>query len=224
MIAPNQKQKLVVIVGPTAIGKTSLSIALAKAINGEVISADSRQVYRGLDIGSGKVTTGEMDGVPHYLLDVADPQDVFTAADFVTLGTEAIASVGARGHVPVVIGGTGFYVDALVGRVQLPNVPPNEKLRSALRNKTLEELQDMLKEKDAAAYTRMDTENPHRLVRAIEIADALGTVPELTPQESPYDILWIGLTLPIDTLRERIQARLLARLDQGMLDEAKTAP
>lgn len=214
------KPTVIVVLGPTAVGKTSLSIELAKQVNGEIVSADSRQVYKGLDIGSGKVTPEEMQGVPHHLLDVANPKDVYTAADFVKEGREAIADILGRGKVPIIVGGTGFYIDALVGHTALADVPPNEELRNKLHNLSLEELQTKLEELDPDTLDRMDSENPVRLMRGIEIATALGKV-ELKVSEPVYDVFWIGLTLPMEDIKEKIQARLLARLDQGMLEEAK---
>src|SRR3990167_5221639 len=117
------KPKIVAIVGPTASGKSDLAVAIAKKFNGEIISADSRQVYKGLDIGTGKIGKKEMRGVPHHLLDVANPKKVFTAADYVKLGRAAIATIAARSRVPIIVGGTGFYIDALLGRIQLAEVP-----------------------------------------------------------------------------------------------------
>ncbi len=126
------KPKIVVVVGPTASGKTGLAIELAKKFDGEVVSADSRQVYRGMDIGTAKVTEEEMDGIPHHLLDVADPTDVYTAADFKRDAEAAVAGILARGKLPIVAGGTFFYIDTLLGRVRLPEVMPDEALRAEL--------------------------------------------------------------------------------------------
>ena len=215
------KPKVIVIVGPTAVGKTTLSVQLAKEVDGEIVSADSRQVYQGLDIGSGKVTPEEKDGVPHHLLDVADPREVFSAANFVAQGRKAIDEIFERRNVPIIVGGTGFYIDALIGRIALANVPLNEELRSLLRNKNLEELQEVLEKLDPNALEKIDAENPVRLIRAIEIATALGKF-EHKESESLYDALWIGLRLPLPELKERIKKRLLERLNDGMLEEAKT--
>jgi len=129
------KSKIIVIVGPTASGKTGLAIELAKKFDGEVISADSRQVYRGLDIGSAKVTPKETDGVPHHLLDVADPKEVYTAADFKRDALLAIDDIIARGKLPIICGGTFFYIDALLGKTSLPDVEPDEELRAELEEK-----------------------------------------------------------------------------------------
>ncbi len=208
------------IAGPTSVGKTGLSIRLAKRIGGEIISADSRQVYRGLNIGTGKVTTAEMKGVPHHLLDVADPKTVFNASDFVRLGRIAIADIRRRGRVPIIVGGTGFYIDALLGRMHLAEVPPNKKLRKGLSKKSLAWLQARLKKLDPKRSKTIDTKNSVRLIRAIEIATALGKVPSAKPKEL-YTTLYIGLAVPLPKLKKKIHMRLFARIREGMLAEAR---
>lgn len=213
-------QKVIVVVGPTASGKTGLSIALARALGGEVVSADSRQVYRGLDIGTGKVTSEEMHGIPHFLIDVVSPEETFTASDFVKRGRAAIDGITARGRVPIIAGGTGFYVDALLGRIRLSEVPPNLALRERLKNLPLKRLLLKLARLDLQRATTVDQKNRVRLIRAIEIATVLGKVPEL-PSEHRYDALILGVSLPDAELKEKIHARLEARLKAGMLDEAK---
>lgn len=215
------KPPVVAVVGPTAVGKTTLSLDLAERFSGEIVSADSRQVYRGLDLGSGKIRPEEMRGIPHHLLDIADPSTVFTAKQFVETGREALQNIHARSVLPVVVGGTGFYVDALLGRITLPNVPPNEALRAELSTLSVETLAERLKERDPSAYERMDTKNPHRLMRALEIAAALGSVPPLVATETPYRVLWVGLTLPLEELKNRIHSRLSERFEHGMLNEAR---
>lgn len=213
-------ERIIVILGPTSAGKTSLSIDTAKAVHGEIISADSRQVYKGLDIGSGKVTPLEMQGVPHHLIDVASPTDVFSASDFVRLGRAAIAEVIERTHIPIVVGGTGFYIDALLGTISLSEVPANPAFRFQLSGFSLEELNAKLQKLDPERAEHIDTKNPVRLIRAIEIAHALGTAPKVTPHPL-YDVLYIGLQLDIDVLNTKIHERLLERLNNGMLEEAK---
>jgi tRNA dimethylallyltransferase len=215
------KQRVIVIVGPTSSGKTAYSIDLAKKINGEVISADSRQVYKGLDIGTGKVTKKEMQGVRHHLLDVSSPKKVFTAHDFVKLGRKAIEEVLSRGKTPIICGGTGFYIDALVGRITLPEVPIDTVLRAQLEKRSAPELFTELKRLDAARARNIDRHNPVRLIRAIEIARALGRVPKNTDFVSPYIIDWIGLKPSDDVLKKKILDRLVARMKSGMVTEAK---
>jgi tRNA dimethylallyltransferase len=214
------KQKVIVILGPTSSGKSALAVSLAKKFNGEVVSADSRQVYRGLDIGTGKITRREMKSVPHHLLDVANPKKVFTAHDFVKRGRAAVADIMRRGKLPIVAGGTGFYIDALLGRIVLPDVPVNKKLRKRLEKMSAAELFAMLRKKDSRRAKEIDPKNPHRLIRALEIAEALGKVPRAA--KSPlYDVLWIGIETRMDELEKKIKTRLRARIRQGMIAEAK---
>lgn len=215
------KQPLIIIVGPTAAGKTSLSIKLATQYAGEVISADSRQVYRGLDLGSGKVTKDEMQGVPHHLLDIADPMSVYNASDFVRDAKQAIADIAKRQHLPIIAGGTFFYIDSLLGRLSLPAVAPNEALRAELESLSITELYDRLKALDGARAASVDQANPRRLVRAIEIASALGQVPTHTNTETPYRALTLGILIDKDTLHHNIHVRLLERLEAGMIAEVE---
>ncbi|MBX2866734.1 tRNA (adenosine(37)-N6)-dimethylallyltransferase MiaA [Candidatus Kaiserbacteria bacterium] len=213
-----KKQKLIIIVGPTSSGKTSLSIAVAKRFNGEVISADSRQVYRGMDLGSGKVTVEEMDDIPHHLLDIADPKDVYTADQFRVDATGAIEDITSRGKVPVIAGGTFFYIDVLLGKISTPQVSPNEALREELEGKDTMELFKILKEKDPRRAETIDQYNKVRLIRALEIVDALGSVPKEI-KETPYDTLTIGIDVPKEELHHNIHVRLLERIEQGMIEE-----
>jgi len=216
------KPKVIAIVGPTASGKTSLAIKIAKRFNGEIISADSRQVYRGLDIGSAKVTKAEMDGIPHHLLDVADPKDTYTAADFKREATVAMEAIWVRGKLPIVAGGTFFYIDTLLKRVNLPEVSPNEELRALLEEKSPSELLAILHQLDASYAELVDKDNKRRLIRAIEIATALGHVPEADNSASPYDILTIGITINKDNYEQVLRQRLIDRLDQGLIVEVET--
>ena len=226
------RQKVIVIVGPTASGKSAYAVKLARKIGGEVISADSRQVYRGLNIGTGKITRREMKGVPHHMIDVRRPSSVFTAADFVKLGRKQIDDILKRGKVPIICGGTGFYIDALLGRVTLPNVPPNPKLRRQLAKKSASELFTLLKTLDKRRAKNIDRHNPVRLIRAIEIVKKIGRVPPtviLRDREvQPYvsngvrrDVQWIGLKPSDKILRVKIRTRLLQRMKAGMVREAR---
>lgn len=213
-----KKLKVLVIVGPTASGKTSLSIELAKKFNGEIVSADSRQVYRRLDIGTGKVTQEEMQGVPHHLLDVAEPSEMYTVADYVRDGRTAIADILSRSKLPIIVGGTFFYIDALLGTATMPEVPPNAKLREELEAMSTEALFTLLNEKDSARAQDIDVHNKRRLIRAIEIASVLGRVP-LTHAVALYDALKIGISIEKEELVRNIHTRLIERLDAGMIDE-----
>ena len=213
--------RIIVIVGPTASGKSAYAVKLAKKVGGEVISADSRQVYKGLDIGTGKITKKEMQGIPHHLLDVASPKRVYTVNTFVIDGRKAIADILARGKVPIVCGGSGFYIDALLGRIAVPRVAPNPTLRRTLEKKSTTQLFAMLKKLDPRRARDIDAKNPVRLIRAIEIAHALGHVPRSNPEPLPYAVEWIGIQIPDDTLRARIKKRLHTRMKAGMLSEAR---
>ncbi|MDP2648859.1 MAG: tRNA (adenosine(37)-N6)-dimethylallyltransferase MiaA, partial [bacterium] len=209
------------MVGPTSSGKSALAVDLARRFVGEVISADSRQVYRGLDIGTGKITKREMRGVPHHLLDVASPKRVFTAADYVRLARRACSGILQNTRIPIVAGGTGFYIDALVGRTSLPDVPVNKKLRMLLDKKTTAQLFALLKKRDPRRAKTIDRHNKHRLIRALEIAHAVGRVPMIELRTQSFDTLWIGIAPPMDKLRADIARRLRARLRRGMVAEAK---
>lgn len=218
---------IIVIVGPTASGKTAFSIEVAKAIDGEIISADSRQVYRGLDIGTGKVTIEEMQGVPHHLLDVADPHTTFTANDFVRLGRIAIQDIQSRGKVPIIVGGTGFYIDALLDKVPLADVGINHTLRSSLKNVPVDELYERLSRIDpdraAAMNTPSERNNHVRLIRAIEVATASHPVTRSDLVVTlPKHIVWIGIRVRDEELRERINVRLSDRLNSGMIEESQS--
>lgn len=211
--------KVLVIVGPTSSGKSALSVELARKFNGEVISADSRQVYRGLNIGTGKISRHEKKGVPHHLLDVASPKKIFTAHNFVEQGRNALADISSRGKLPIVTGGTGFYIDALLGRITLPNVPANPKLRAKLEQKTVKQLFALLKKKDPRRARTIEPHNKRRLIRALEIVSALGKIPHVKARPL-HDALWIGLDLPRKILEEKIALRLKTRMKQGMVREA----
>jgi tRNA dimethylallyltransferase len=226
------KPKVIAIVGPTSSGKSALGILIAKKLavypesyRGEVISADSRQVYRGLDIGTGKVTKKEMAGVPHHLLGVANPKRQFSADDFVRLGERAISNILQKTRIPIVVGGTGFYVDALLGRFNLPNVAPNQKLREQLEQRTTTQLFKQLQKLDSARAQTIEPEHKRRLIRAIEIAKAVGKSPSKSqitnPTNNKYEVLWLGINPPKTTLKKRIHTRLLARLKAGMVREAQ---
>ena len=212
--------KVIVIVGPTASGKSDLAVKIAQKYNGEIISADSRQVYKGLDIGSGKITKEEMGGVEHYLLDVAHPETRFSVQDFKNLATKAIEEIKNKGKIPIIVGGTGFYIDVLVEDVRLPSVPPNQELRHKLETLSTTNLVLMLEQADNDRLQNIDKNNRIRLIRAIEIAQALGSVPKIIPHQK-YDPIYIGIQWPKEVLDKRIYDRLIRRLDQGMIEEVQ---
>jgi tRNA dimethylallyltransferase len=213
--------KVIAILGPTASGKTSLAIELATALNGEVISADSRQVYRGLDIGSGKVTQQESRGITHHLISIVDPNSIYTAVDFVRDATAAIIDITNRGKVPIIAGGTFFYVDLLRGKQSAAPVPANPELQAELEKLPTEVLLAELTKKDPRRASTIDGSNRRRLIRALEIVESLGQVPETKENESPYKWLIYGIDINRDILNARIKERLHARLESGMEDEVK---
>jgi tRNA dimethylallyltransferase len=212
--------KLIVVLGPTASGKSDLAVELAKKYNGEVISADSRQVYKGMDLGTGKITKNEMHGIPHHLLDVSNPKKVFTVAEYKNLAEKAIADILERNKLPIICGGTGFYIDAVILGTEFPKVLPNMKLRQELEVMSHEELLKMLKKLDTERAETVDIKNKVRLVRAIEIATTIGKVPP-TKNAIVYDSICIGIKWPKEVLRERIHARIVSRIKKGMIEEIK---
>lgn len=214
-----RKPKIIAIVGPTASGKTSLSLALAERFQGEIISADSRQVYRGLDIGTAKATKEERATVPHHLIDVTAVDTIFTAHDFAEQATAAITDIIDRAHTPIVVGGTFFYLDQLRGIAGKAPVPPNPSLRAELATLSAEELTARVAAHDPSLLATIDTANPRRLMRAIEVLDTLGHIPAVEPVENQYSWLTIGLTVDKDELRTRYAERAKAWLAAGFLTE-----
>lgn len=215
------KPKIIVILGPTATGKSDLAVFIAQKIGGEVISADSRQVYTGLDLGTGKITKKEMREIPHYLLDVANAKNKFSVSEYKKLADQKIKEIISRNKVPIICGGTGFYIDSVINNITFPEVPPNEKLRKILNKKSVSQLFEMLKKLDKVRAKNIDPKNKVRLIRAIEIAKALGKVPEISKSNSDqeYEFIKIGLKIDLDILKARIEKRLLARIKAGMLKE-----
>jgi len=216
----SNKQKILVIVGPTSSGKTSLSIKLAKKFNGEVISADSRQVYKGMDIGSGKVTKKEMEGVKHYLLDVVSPKTEYNVAKFVKDAEKAIKMIQKKGKLPIICGGTMFWVDALL--YGLPKtVKPDIKLRQKLEKLTASQLFAKLKKLDLSRSKTIDPNNKRRLIRALEIVMITGKPVPKYKKEKKYDSFKIGVKRKKDELKKLIHARLLQRIKEGMIEEVR---
>ena len=214
------KQKLIVIVGPTASGKSALAVRLAKKFNGEIISADSRQIYRELAIGSGAVTKKEMAGVHHHLLGVASARRTFTAAQFVRLARRAINDIARRGKLPIITGGTAFWIDALVYGLSLPAVKPDYKLRRVLEKKSPAALLALLKKLDPRRAKTIEQKNPRRLIRAIEIARSLGKVPPLH-RGILFPALWIGLHPPAKTWLPHMARRTEAIIRRGLIRETR---
>ncbi len=209
--------KLVVIAGTNASGKSGLGIELAKKYSAEIVSADSRQIYEGLDLGSGKVTPEETNGVPHHLIDVAKPNDFFSLTDFQDRAYASIDDIIARGKKAFLVGGTGLYVNSVVDGFNIRREPVDEAFRATIAEKSIDELIAILKEKNPDVLKTIDLKNKRRLERAVERAlKGITDEPKNTPR---YETLVIGVTWPRDVLYERIRERLDRRLEQGMIDE-----
>lgn len=211
--------KLVVIAGTNASGKSGLGIELAKKYGAEIVSADSRQVFEGLDLGSGKVTPEEMAEIPHHLIDVAKPNDFFSLTDFQDQAYEAIDDIFARGSKAFLVGGTGLYVNSIVDGFNIKREPVDEALRNELAGKSIDELIAILEEKNPEVLKTIDLKNKRRLERAVERAiKGITEAPQNTPR---YETLVIGVTWDREVLYERIRERLDRRLEEGMIDEVK---
>jgi len=225
-----KKPKVIVILGQTATGKSDLAVKIALRLRsgpsaqkngGEIISADSRQVYKELDIGTGKITEKEKRGVPHYLLDIVSPKYKFTVAEYKKLAEKKIKEIISRGNMPIICGGTGFYIDAITKGVIFPEVPPNNKLRKTLYSKSAIALFEYLKKLDSKIVKTIDQKNKVRLIRAIEIAKALGKVPKITEVKPMYKFIKIGLYLPPDKLKKKVEQRVKKMFKIGLLKEIK---
>jgi tRNA dimethylallyltransferase len=216
----SEKPFIIAVIGPTASGKTAKAIELAKERNGEVISVDSRQVYRTLDIGTEKIKPGEMLGIPHHLIDIREPEETYSAGDFVRDASRLITDIQARGKTPILAGGTHFYFDALLYGLPEDEIDPT--LRATLEQRTATELFDELKEKDPRRANRIDPLNKRRLVRALEIVARRGSVPERDKAETAYEVEWHVVDLPREELRTRIDTRMKDALDRGLIEEVRS--
>lgn len=221
-----KKPKIIVILGTTASGKTALGIKLAKKFKGEIISADSRQVFKGMDIGTGKDLSDYGKGrykIPYHLIDIIEPNEEFNLAKYQKAAHEAISSILKKGKVPIIVGGTGLYIQALVDAYDLAGSAPDPKRRKELESKSVEELYSILeglKKEFAHNLNNSDRHNPRRLVRYIEIIEE-GEKTGKVKKENPYDFLLLGVSWSDDVLRERINKRLLDRLKEGMIPEVE---
>ncbi len=214
--------KLLVITGPTACGKTTRGVACARAFNGEIISADSRQIYRGMDLGTGK-DLEEYGDTPYHLIDIADAGYKYNLFEYLRDANAAIESIRDRNRLPIVVGGTGLYVEALLNGLHLPQVPINQELREKLSEYSLEELTEMLSQMKALHNTT-DVDTAKRAIRAIEIATYYAEHPEEATRTEPHpieDAITICIEIPRELRRERISKRLRTRLEQGMLAEVE---
>ncbi len=220
-------EKLIIVVGPTASGKSELAVKIAKKVGGEIISADSRQIYRGMDIGTGKVEGKwqrgifEYKSVPHYLIDEASPRAQYSVARFQKQADKIILDILKRGKVPIICGGTAQWIDAVIYGQTLPNVKPNAKLRAELSALTVEQMLAWLKQMDPQRASEIDSRNPRRLMRALEIILTTGRpIPKQT-SIAKYDTLWLGINPGQEVLHKKIERRLKQRLKQGMMQEIK---
>jgi tRNA dimethylallyltransferase len=215
--------KIVVIAGPTASGKTRLGIELALRFNGEVVNADSRYLYRGMDIGVAKPTMEERRGVPHHLIDILDPVDDMSLALYQSWAAEAIKEIAGRGRLPLVVGGTPLYVNALIEGWRIPRVPPDPAYRAEMERLTPETLLARLAEVDPIAAERSGP-NLRRVIRALEIYDATG-IP-MSAQEGrgprPFETLELGLELPRELLYEAVDRRVDDQIARGLLEEVRS--
>lgn len=207
--------KILIVSGPTATGKTKLAIELAEKFNGELVNADSRQVYRGLDALTGKDRSTE---APIHLYDIVDPEEEYSVARFVKSADVVVENIQKRGKLPIVVGGTGFYLRALTRNIDTIFFPPNQNLRKRLAVMSVDELQSELQRTDPAKWNQMnrsDQYNPRRLVRAIEVAAVSGSTPQ---QVKSSDVLWIGLTSELPELKNRIDQRVGERFEKALLE------
>lgn len=214
-------QPLVVIVGPTASGKSNLAIQLARRFDGEIISADSRQVYRGMDIGTGKVSKKERRIIPHHLLDVASPRTDYTVAHYQREVKKAMQKIRKNGKLPMMVGGSAFWIDAVAFDMHLPEVKPNPLLRKKLSRLSVQKLHALLHKLDPERAKFIDSKNPYRLIRAIEIVRATKKPVGKLVKSSPYHVLWLGVSVPRDKLLKQIDERLASRMRKGMIAEVK---
>ena len=226
------KKPLIVLTGPTAVGKTDLSIKLAQRINGVIISADSMQVYRGMDIGCAKISTEEMEGVPHYLLDVLEPDEPFHAARFRQMAKEAIHEVHSHGNIPILAGGTGFYIQAAVYDIDFTEHETDLSYRSKLEEiakegeRGIQMLYEELKKCDPLSAERIHPNNVKRVIRALEYYHAAGSPiskhnDEQAQKESPYQFAYFVLTDDRQAIYDRIDRRVDKMMEEGLLEEVK---
>ncbi|HEU0001074.1 MAG TPA: tRNA (adenosine(37)-N6)-dimethylallyltransferase MiaA [Ktedonobacteraceae bacterium] len=218
-----QLPPLIVVLGPTASGKSALGIELARRFQGEIVSADSRQVYRGLDIGTAKVTPLEQSLARHHLLDVADPCEVYTVARFQQEAIAAINDILARGLRPLLVGGSPHYIQAVVDHLQMPHIAPQTELRAQLEARPLSELQAQLEELDPESAATIDRNNPRRIIRALEVCLVSGQPfsQQRAMADPLYRSLLLGINWPREVLYARIDARVDERIQQGMIQETR---
>ncbi len=216
------RNKIIVILGPTSSGKSDVAIKLARKFNGEIISADSRQIYKGMDLGTGKVSKAQQRLARHQILDIISPNTEYNVSKFKKDAIYAINCVLQKGELPIICGGTGFWIKSIVDDIDFPEVKPDKDLRKKLEKETAEKLFSLLKKLDPERAKNIDAKNKIRIIRAIEICKTIGKVPKKTTpniQNTKYDFLQIGIDIPKEKLHKKIKTRLEKRFKQGMLRE-----
>ena len=228
----NELKPLVILVGPTAVGKTAASIGLAKALNGEIISGDSMQIFRGLDIGTAKITKEEMQGVPHHLIDIKEPWETFSVAEFKRLADEAIADIHDRGKLPIIVGGTGFYINSVLYEYHFGEADTDEAYRAELEQYAEahgnEALWNILQEKDPDSAAKLHSNDTKRVIRALEVLHVTGIPASerqstVDKQTMRYNAVYIALNLPREVLYDRINRRVDIMIQDGLEAEVRTA-
>lgn len=223
------KNKLLVLIGPTAVGKTKTSIMLAKAYNGEIISGDSMQIYKKMDIGTAKIKPSEMEGIPHYLIDIKEPDEPFSAAEFQELVRGKISDIAGRGKLPIIVGGTGLYIQSVLYDYQFSDAPTNDEFRKTLEAKVEKEgnisLHDQLMAVDPESGSKIHPNNVRRVIRALEVHYCTGkTASEWQSQQQPeplYNAAVIGLNMDREQLYERINKRVDLMIAEGLVEEVQ---
>lgn len=229
MAVLDKHEKVVVLIGPTAVGKTKLSIELAKAFNGEIISGDSMQIYKGMDIGTAKITPEEMEGIPHHLIDIKEPHESFSVAEFQERVRKKITEITQRGKLPMIVGGTGLYIQSVIYDYQFSDAPSDEEFRRTLENRAEiegnEAIYEELQKVDPVGAETIHPNNLRRVVRALEVFHCTGkTMSQYQEGQTPelmYDIAIIGLTMDREKLYERINKRVDIMMEQGLLEEVR---
>ena len=218
-------EKVVVLIGPTAVGKTKMSIELAKRLQGEIINGDSMQIYKGLDIGTAKIRSEEMEGIPHHLIDIKEPYESFSVAEFQTLARSLITNITNRGKFPIIVGGTGLYIQSVIYDYQFSDAPSNDSYRQALEQCSSDELYERLRHIDPISAERIHPNNVRRVIRALEIYHCTGkTMTEWLKEQKRqlvYNVALIGLTMEREKLYERINRRVDEMISQGLIEEVK---
>lgn len=226
----DSKQKLLVIIGPTAVGKTRLSIEMAKRFNGEIISGDSMQIYRGMDIGTAKIKKHEMEGIPHHLIDILEPNESFSAAQFQRLVRDKITEIAAKGKLPIIAGGTGLYIQSVIYDYQFPDISGDQRVRQKLEQKAKdigpEALHQELMKVDPRRASEIHPKNVRRVIRALEIYHQSGKIrmdyENTVKSDLIYQTAIVGLTMDRERLYERINLRVDKMVEEGLLEEVKT--